>query len=105
MWRPRHDEGDKFLIEERRITSRDEYRLLLCYGTYHSTIDRELKVLWTRFIRKPIPTDALDLFDATRRTRKARCNAHEEKHTHLRRLKRKKMLMGDERVAEGPVNS
>jgi hypothetical protein len=34
VWRPRHGEGDKFLTEERRITSRDEYRHLLCYGMY-----------------------------------------------------------------------
>jgi hypothetical protein len=33
LWCPRHDEGDKFLTEQLRITSKDEYRHLLCYVT------------------------------------------------------------------------
>jgi hypothetical protein len=43
MWRPRHDEGDKFLTEKIRVKSRDDYRHLLCYGTYHATIDTALE--------------------------------------------------------------
>jgi hypothetical protein len=50
MWRPRHDEGDKFLTEERRITSRDEYRHLICYGTYHAAIDQAQENIYGRDI-------------------------------------------------------
>jgi hypothetical protein len=34
LWNPRHDEADKFLTDTARISSRDEYRHLLCYGVF-----------------------------------------------------------------------
>jgi hypothetical protein len=34
LWSPRHDETDKFLTKEKRISSHDEYRHLACYGDY-----------------------------------------------------------------------
>jgi hypothetical protein len=48
MRRPRHDQGDKFLTEERRIMPLDEDRHQLCYGTYHATIDPALETFYGR---------------------------------------------------------
>jgi hypothetical protein len=45
LWRSRPDKGDKFLTEERRVTSRDEYRHLVCYGMLHATINTTLETI------------------------------------------------------------
>jgi hypothetical protein len=102
MWRPRHDEGVKLLIEERRIISRDDYRHLFSYGIYHTTIDPGLETFMDAIRPETYSSqkEARGLFDATKRTHIAFWNAHEEKLTYLRRLKCKKLLTGDERVAE-----
>jgi hypothetical protein len=34
MWNPRHDEADKLFTNNARISSRDEYRHMLCYGEF-----------------------------------------------------------------------
>jgi hypothetical protein len=92
LWRPRHDEGEKFLTEERRITYRDEYRHLVCYGTFHDAIYTALERI-TDSIRPKINSshaeaDTWGLFDAIARTHKACSNALEERLTYLTRFKR-----------------
>jgi hypothetical protein len=109
MWRPRHDEGEKFISEECRITSRYEYRHILCYGTYHATTDPALETIMDAIRPETYSSqkeaDASVQFDATRRTHKALCSVHEEKLTYLRRFKCNKLFTWVERVTERLVYS
>jgi hypothetical protein len=43
LWTPRHGETNKFLTEEKRVSSRDKYRPLGCYGAYYATADAALE--------------------------------------------------------------
>jgi hypothetical protein len=43
MWTSRHDETDRLLSEEKRISSLDEYRHLTCYGVYSAAADAALE--------------------------------------------------------------
>jgi hypothetical protein len=47
MWTPRHDETNRFLTKEKRISSRDEYRHLACYGVYFAAADAVLETAIT----------------------------------------------------------
>jgi hypothetical protein len=86
------------------IISRDGYRHLLCYGTYHATIDPALKAIVNAIRPETYSSqkevDAWGLVDTTRKTHIACFNAHEEKLTYMRRFKCKKLPTGDKRVAE-----
>jgi hypothetical protein len=102
LWRPRHDKGDKSLTEERHITSRDEYRHMLWYGTYHATFDTALETFMDAIRQETYfsqeEADTWGLFDATKRTHMVCCSAQEGKLTYVRRLKCEKLLTGEKRV-------
>jgi hypothetical protein len=104
LWRPRQDEGGKVLIQERRIASRDEYRHLVCYDTYHAAINTALETIMEAIRLKTYSSqaeaDTWGLFDATARMHMECSNAREERLTYPRRFKCKKLLTGEEWVAE-----
>jgi hypothetical protein len=43
LWNPRHDEADKFFTDNARISSRDEYRHMLCYGVFTAAANAALE--------------------------------------------------------------
>jgi hypothetical protein len=103
-WTPRHDETDRFLTEEKRISSRDEYRHLACYGVYSAAADAALETVMAT-VRSTTATEterahAWDITDAAVRTHKAVTQAVESRPTYVQRFKGKKALTGEERVAE-----
>ena len=109
LWTPRHDETDRFLTEEKRISSRDEYRHLACYGVYSAAADAALETALAT-IRSTTATEAerahaWDITDAAVRTHKTVTQAVESRLTYVRRFKGKKALTGEERVAERLVYS
>eukprot|EP00873_Tetraselmis_striata_P018682 jgi/Tetstr1/438946/TSEL_027441.t1 len=77
LWNPRNDEWDRYLTDEKKHATRDEYRHLLCYGVFITAAAHAAL------------TDA----------------AAEDRLTYLRRFKCKKALTGEERVAERLVYS
>jgi hypothetical protein len=53
LWTPRHDETNMVLLEEeKRISSRDEYRHQACCGVYSAAADAALE---TALVRQPLP--------------------------------------------------
>jgi hypothetical protein len=104
MWTPRHDETDRFLTEEKRISFRDEYRHLACYCVYSTAADAALETALAT-VRSTTATEterahAWDITYAAVRTHKAVTQAVESRLTCARRFKGKKALTGEERVAE-----
>jgi hypothetical protein len=109
MWTPRHDETDMFLAEEKRISSRDEYRHLACYGVYFAAAEAALETAMAT-VRSTTATEterthAVDITYAAVRTHKAVTQAVESRLTYVRRFKCKKALTGEERVADRLVYS
>jgi hypothetical protein len=109
MWTPRHDETDKFLTEEKRISSREEYRHLACCGVYSAAADPALETS-VATVRSTTATEterthAWDITDAAVRTHKAVTQAVESRLTYVLRFKGKKALTGEKRVAERLVYS
>jgi hypothetical protein len=97
-----------FLTEEKQISSRDEYRHLACYGVYSAAADAELEPPMAT-IRSITATTterahAWDIHDAAVRTYKAVAQAVESRLTYIHRLKGKKALPEEERVAERLMN-
>jgi hypothetical protein len=76
QWTPRHDENDMFLIEEKRISSRNEYRHLACYGVYSTAADAAHEPAMATIRSTTTATaakraHAWDVHDAAVRTHKA----------------------------------
>jgi hypothetical protein len=43
LWNPRYDEAEKIFTETARISPRDEYRHMLCYGVFMSAVNAALE--------------------------------------------------------------
>jgi hypothetical protein len=104
IWNPRHDEADKCFIDAARISSRDEYRHLLCYGIYTSAANSALEIAMETIRAVTSTPDekayAYSLIDAALRTHQGVVSAREAQLTYIRGFKAKKILTGEERVAE-----
>jgi hypothetical protein len=107
MWRPRHDEADVFLTATGRISSRDEYRHLLCYGVFASaaTAAHEIVVETIRSITATPYEKAHSLIDAIVRKHRAMAATAEARIAYIRRFKAKKIINGEKRVTERLVYS
>jgi hypothetical protein len=108
-WTPRNDETDKFPTEERRLSSRDEYRHLTSHGAHFAATDAALETTMAT-VHSTIATaseraHAWDVHDAVVQTHKAVTHAVESRLTYVRRFKGKKTLTGQERVAKRLTNS
>eukprot|EP00873_Tetraselmis_striata_P036662 jgi/Tetstr1/456926/TSEL_043596.t1 len=42
LWNPRNDEWDRYLTDEKKHATRDEYRHLLCYGVFTASAHASL---------------------------------------------------------------
>jgi hypothetical protein len=105
MWTPRHDATDKFLTEEKRISSRDEYRHLACYCVYSAALETALATVRSATATETKRAHAWDITYAAVRTHKAVTQAVESRLTCVRRLKGKKAFTLEERIAERLVYS
>jgi hypothetical protein len=101
MSTPRHDETDRFLIEEKRIYSSDEYVHLASYSVYSAAASLETAMATIRSTNATAAeiSHAWDVHDAAVRTHKAVTQALESRLTYIRGCKGKKTLTGEERVA------
>eukprot|EP00873_Tetraselmis_striata_P018437 jgi/Tetstr1/438701/TSEL_027250.t1 len=104
LWNPRNDEWDRYLTDEKKHATRDEYRHLLCYGVFtaaaHAALTDAVATLRAKNATARDTADANDLLDSTIRTIATCGQAAEDRLTYLRRFKCKKALTGEERVAE-----
>jgi hypothetical protein len=104
MWNPRHDEVVKKIIEAAKISSRNEYRHLLCYGIFTHAANSALETAMDSICAVTYTPDqkahAYSLIDAALRTHQAVASAGEARLTYIMRFKVKKILNGEERVAE-----
>jgi hypothetical protein len=90
MWTPRHDETNRFLTKEKRISSRDENRHRACYGVYSPAADAALEAalatIRSTTATAPERAHTLDIHDAAVRTHKAVTQAAESRLTNIRRF-------------------
>eukprot|EP00873_Tetraselmis_striata_P046304 jgi/Tetstr1/466568/TSEL_011070.t1 len=109
LWNPRNDEWDRYLIDEKKNATRDEYRHMLCYGVFtaaaHAAITYVVATLRAKNATARDTADANDLLDSAIRTIATCGHAAEDRLTYLRRFKCKKALTGEERDAERLVYS
>eukprot|EP00873_Tetraselmis_striata_P036044 jgi/Tetstr1/456308/TSEL_043064.t1 len=109
LWNPRNDEWDRYLTDEKKHATRDEYRHLLCYGVFtaaaHAALTDAVETLRVKNATARDTADANDLLDSAIRTIATCGQAVEDRLTYLRRFKCKKALTGEERVAERLVYS
>eukprot|EP00873_Tetraselmis_striata_P001327 jgi/Tetstr1/421591/TSEL_012535.t1 len=109
LWNPRNDEWDRYLTDEKKHATRDEYRHLLCYGVFtaaaHAALTAAVATLRANNATARDTADANDLLDSAIRTIATCGQAAEDRLTYLRRFKCKKALTGEERVAERLVYS
>eukprot|EP00873_Tetraselmis_striata_P042120 jgi/Tetstr1/462384/TSEL_007390.t1 len=109
LWNPRNDEWDRYLTDEKKHATRDEYRHLLCYGVFtaaaHAALTDAVATLRAKNATARDTADANDLLDSAIRTIATCGQAAEDRLTYLRRFKCKKALTGEERVAERLVYS
>eukprot|EP00873_Tetraselmis_striata_P012995 jgi/Tetstr1/433259/TSEL_022547.t1 len=109
LWNPRNDEWDRYLTDEKKQATRDEYRHLLCYGVFtaaaHAALTDAVATLRANNATARDTADANDLLDSAIRTIATCGQAAENRLTYLRRFKCKKALTGEERVAERLVYS
>eukprot|EP00873_Tetraselmis_striata_P033451 jgi/Tetstr1/453715/TSEL_040671.t1 len=109
LWNPRNDEWDRYLTDEKKHASRDEYRHLLCYGVFtaaaHAALTDAVATLRAKNATARDTADADDLLDSAIRTIATCGQGAEDRLTYLRRCKCKKALTGEERVAERLVYS
>jgi hypothetical protein len=104
LWNPRHDEADNCFTHNARISSRDEYRHMLCYGVFTAAANSALETAMET-IRSVTSTPdetayAYSLVNAALRTHQAVASAGEARLSYIMRFKAKKILTGEERVAE-----
>eukprot|EP00873_Tetraselmis_striata_P009404 jgi/Tetstr1/429668/TSEL_019565.t1 len=106
---PRNDEWDRYLTDEKKHATRDEYRHLLWYGVFaaaaHAALTDAMATLCAKNATARDTADANDLLDSAIRAIATCGQAAEDRLTYLRRFKCKKALTGEERVAERLVYS
>eukprot|EP00873_Tetraselmis_striata_P017704 jgi/Tetstr1/437968/TSEL_026598.t1 len=72
LWNPRNDEWDRYLIDEKKLATRDEYRHLLCYGVFtasaHAALTDTVATLRAENATARDTADANDLLDSAIRT-------------------------------------
>eukprot|EP00873_Tetraselmis_striata_P019320 jgi/Tetstr1/439584/TSEL_028011.t1 len=99
----------RYLTDEKKHATRDEYRHLLCNGVFtaaaHAALTDAVATLRAKTATARDTADANDLLDSTIRTIATCGQAAEDRLTYLRRFKCKKALTGEERVAERVVYS
>eukprot|EP00873_Tetraselmis_striata_P018673 jgi/Tetstr1/438937/TSEL_002954.t1 len=105
LWNLRNDEWDRYLTDEKKHATRNEYRHMLCYGVFtaatHAALTDALATLRAKNATARDTADyADDLLDSAIRTIATCGQAVEDHLTYLRRFKCKKALTGEERVAE-----
>eukprot|EP00873_Tetraselmis_striata_P041649 jgi/Tetstr1/461913/TSEL_006991.t1 len=109
LWNPRNDERDRYLTDEKKHVTRDEYRHVLCYGVFtaaaHAALTDAVATLRAKNATARDTADANDLLDSAIRTIATCGQAVEDRLTYLRRFKCKKALTGEEQVAEHLVYS
>eukprot|EP00873_Tetraselmis_striata_P039898 jgi/Tetstr1/460162/TSEL_005478.t1 len=109
LWNPRNDEWDRYLTDEKKHATRDEYCHLLCYGVFtaaaHAALTDTVATLRAKNATVRDTADANDLLDSAIRTIATCGQAAEDRLTYLRRYKCKKAFTGEERVAEPLVYS
>eukprot|EP00873_Tetraselmis_striata_P018203 jgi/Tetstr1/438467/TSEL_027022.t1 len=110
LWNPRNDEWDRYLTDEKKHATRDEYRHMLCYGVFtaaahYAALTDAVATLRAKNATARDTADANDLLDSAIRTIATCGQADEDRLTYLRRFKCKKALTGEERVAERLVYS
>jgi hypothetical protein len=102
MWNPQHDEADNSFIDKARISSRDEYRHLLCYGVFTAAANSALEIAMETIRAVSSTPDetayAHSLVDAALRTHQAVASAGEARLTYIGRFNVKKILTGEERA-------
>eukprot|EP00873_Tetraselmis_striata_P023803 jgi/Tetstr1/444067/TSEL_003307.t1 len=107
LWNPRNDEWDRYLTDEKKHATRDEYRHR--YGVFtaaaHAALTDAVATLRAKNATARDTADANDLLDTAIRTIATCGQAAEDRLTYLRRFKCKKALTGEERVAERLVYS
>eukprot|EP00873_Tetraselmis_striata_P014901 jgi/Tetstr1/435165/TSEL_002621.t1 len=100
LWNPRNDEWDRYLTDERKHATSDEYRHLLCYGVFtaaaHAALTDAVATLRAKNATARDTADANDLLDSAIRTIATYGQAAEDRLTYLRRFKCKKALTGEE---------
>jgi hypothetical protein len=104
MWNPRHDEADNCFTDNARTFSRDENPHMLCYGVFTAAANSALEIAMETIRAVTSTPDerayAYSLVDAALRTHQAVASAGEARLTYIRRSKAKKILAGEERLAE-----
>eukprot|EP00873_Tetraselmis_striata_P012338 jgi/Tetstr1/432602/TSEL_021972.t1 len=72
LWNPRNDDWDRYLIDEKKHATRDEYRHLLCYGVFtaaaHAAPTDAVATLRANNATARDTADANDLLDSAIRT-------------------------------------
>eukprot|EP00873_Tetraselmis_striata_P001958 jgi/Tetstr1/422222/TSEL_013074.t1 len=72
LWNPRNDERDRYLTDEKKHATRDEYRHLLCYGVFtaaaHAALTDDVATLRAKNATARDTADANDLLDSAIRT-------------------------------------
>jgi hypothetical protein len=89
LWTLRHEETYKLLEEEKRTSSRNEYRHVSCYGVYSAATDAALETpLATIPLTSATVTERVHAWDvhdvAVRMTHKAVTHAVESQLTNVR---------------------
>eukprot|EP00873_Tetraselmis_striata_P028526 jgi/Tetstr1/448790/TSEL_036024.t1 len=107
VWNPRNDEWDRYLTDEKKYATRDEYRHLLCYGvctaSAHAALTDDVETLRAQNATARDTADANDLLDSAICTIATCGQVAEDRLTSLRRFKCKKALTGEERLAESAL--
>eukprot|EP00873_Tetraselmis_striata_P023061 jgi/Tetstr1/443325/TSEL_031340.t1 len=71
-WNPRNDEWDRYLTDEKKHATRDEYRHLLCYGVFtaaaHAALTDAVATLRAKNATARDTADADNLLDSAIRT-------------------------------------
>eukprot|EP00873_Tetraselmis_striata_P027241 jgi/Tetstr1/447505/TSEL_034886.t1 len=68
LWNPRNDAWDRYLTDEKKRATRDEYRHLLCYGVFtaaaHAALTDAVATLRAKNATARDTADANDLLDS-----------------------------------------